>query len=136
MNDDELSVLTRMFSLRGDVRQRIERLVCMFGFQVVAVTCGAAGSLLYQEDNWSEQTRAQQAEIVDTVGAGDAFTAALTVGLLVGMRLDEVHSIAAEVARYVCSRRGAMPRMPAKFRSKFRERLSPSGTSGQNCCSY
>jgi fructokinase len=47
------------------------------------------------------------------VGAGDAFTAALAVGLLQGMALDEGNLAANEVARHVCSFAGATPPLSA-----------------------
>jgi sugar/nucleoside kinase (ribokinase family) len=51
-------------------------------------------------------------EVVDTVGAGDAFTAAMTMGFLAGLPLDEVNRRANAVAAYVCSQRGATPALP------------------------
>jgi fructokinase len=61
----------------------------------------------------------QPVQVVDTVGAGDAFIAALTMGLLSKMDLSEVHAIADEIARYVCSQPGATPWIPEAFRRKF-----------------
>jgi len=49
---------------------------------------------------------------VDTVGAGDAFTATLLVGILAGRSLDEVNERANAVAAYVCSQPGATPPIP------------------------
>jgi len=118
LNDEELAVLTTMFSLRGDVRQRIEELVRTFGFKIVVVTYGPSGSLIHQEGRWLEVSP-QPVQVVDTVGAGDAFTAALTMGLLRRMDLGEVHAMAAEIARYVCSERGATPPLPEAFRKRF-----------------
>lgn len=118
MNDEELAVLTAMFSLRGDVRQRIEWFAKTFGFRVVVVTRGESGSLIYQEGRWSEMPL-QPVQVVDTVGAGDAFAAALIMGLLARMTLDKVHITAAEIARHVCSQRGATPPLPEAFRNKF-----------------
>jgi len=118
LNEEELDVLTAMFSLHGDVRQRIEWLARSFAFKVVAVTRGSSGSLIYQEGCWSELPP-QPVQVVDTVGAGDAFTAALTLGLLARMPLEDVHVIAAELARYICSQPGATPRLPEEFRRKF-----------------
>jgi fructokinase len=118
LNAEELDVLTAIFSLRGDVPQRIGWLVRTFGFKVVVVTSGSSGSVLYKEGRWSELA-AQPVQVVDTVGAGDAFAAALTMGLLAGMSLAEVHTIAADVARHVCSQRGATPPLPDAFRKKF-----------------
>lgn len=118
LNDDELAVLTRMFSLHGDVRQRLEWLIREFQFKVVVLTRGASGSLIHQQGHWS-QLPPHPVEVVDTVGAGDAFTAALTLGLLTRMNLEELHVIAAEVARYICSQRGAIPALPERFRKQF-----------------
>ncbi len=117
LNDDELSILAGMFSLSGDLRQRIERLVTMFEMKGVALTQGAAGSLLYYAGQWSVQSP-QPVQVVDTVGAGDAFTAALTLGLLHARTLDEVHAMAANVARYVCSCAGATPILPQNLKSQ------------------
>ena len=58
-------------------------------------------------------------QMVDTVGAGDAFTAALTMGLLNKVDLDEVHAVAVQVARFVCSHTGATPALPEQLRNKF-----------------
>ena len=118
LNDEELTVLTDMFSLQGTVRQRIEWFVRTFGLKAVVLTSGSLGSLIHQEGRWSE-VRPQPVLVADTVGAGDAFTAALTMGLLSGMDLSEVHGIADEIARYVCSQPGATPSMPEAFRRKF-----------------
>jgi fructokinase len=46
--------------------------------------------------------------VSDTIGAGDAFTAALVVGLLDGHSLDDINRRANEVAALVCSRPGGM----------------------------
>ncbi|HUF19280.1 MAG TPA: carbohydrate kinase [Burkholderiales bacterium] len=118
LNDEELMVLTGMFSLQGDVQQRIEWFVRSFGFKTVVLTRGSLGSLIYHEGRWS-QVPPQPVRVADTVGAGDAFAAALTMGLLSGMDLGEVHAIAAEMARYVCSQPGGTPPMPEAFRRKF-----------------
>ena len=52
---------------------------------------------------------------VDTVGAGDAFTAALVTGLLRGWTLGEINAFANRLGSYVCSRAGAMPPIPAEL---------------------
>jgi fructokinase len=118
MNEEELAVLTAMLSLHGEARHRIEELAHAFGFKVVVLTRGPSGSLIYQAGHWSELP-SSRIQVADSVGAGDAFTAALTMGLLAGMELNEVHAIAVEVAGYVCSRQGATPAMPEEFRRRF-----------------
>jgi fructokinase len=52
----------------------------------------------------------------DTVGAGDAFTATLLVGLLERRPLVEISARANAVAAYVCSQPGATPPIPPELR--------------------
>jgi len=139
LNDDELPRLVDMFALTGSVENQIEQLARAFDLRVIALTRGANGSLLYQEledvrgggalpspdesepghhTRWSD-CASRCVQVVDTVGAGDAFTAALVLGLLEKMDLDEINSVANEVARYVCSQPGATPELPSEFRRKF-----------------
>ena len=77
-----------MFRLTGSTQQQIERLAQTFSLQLVALTRGPAGSLLFQGGDWSD-CPSVPIKVVDTVGAGDAFTAALVLGLLQKMDLDE-----------------------------------------------
>jgi fructokinase len=56
--------------------------------------------------------------VADTVGAGDAFTAALVLGWLRGRDFDDAHAAAAEVAAYVCTQPGATPALPEALRQR------------------
>jgi fructokinase len=128
LNEDELPPLAAMFDLAGSTantrpgvsapRREIELLAQRFDLRVVAFTRGANGSLLYQDGRWSDFP-SHPVKVVDTVGAGDSFTAAMVLGLLHKMDLDETNEIANEVARYVCSQAGATPALPAEFAKKF-----------------
>lgn len=118
LNDGELPVIAEMFNLAGTVRQQLEDLAAKFGLQLVALTRGAEGSLLYQGGRWSD-CRSVPVEVVDTVGAGDAFTAALVLGLLKRMDLEMINALAGEVARHVCSCSGATPPLPRSLCDRF-----------------
>jgi fructokinase len=123
LNDEELPTLAAMFNLAGAATMQVRELANVFKLQTVALTRGAKGGLLYQtvggEQRWSD-CASRAVTVVDTVGAGDSFTAALVLGLLQGMDLDEINSIANEVARFVCSQAGATPPLPAAFAKRFR----------------
>jgi fructokinase len=126
LNDDELPTLAGMFGLTGlsehQIKHQIEWLAHTFSLRLVALTRGANGSLLYQKDNnevrWSD-CPSRPVKVVDTVGAGDSFTAAMVLGLLRKMDLNEINAIANEVARYVCSQPGATPALPIEFARRF-----------------
>jgi fructokinase len=126
LNDDELPALAEVLSLPGSTEQKIEhkterQIECLaqtFSLRLVALTRGAKGSLLYQEGRWSD-CPSRPVRVVDTVGAGDSFTAALVLGLLRKMDLDEINTLANEVARYVCSCAGGTPSLPVEFARKF-----------------
>ena len=122
LNDEELPTLAAMFGLTGSKEAQIERLAGMFNLEVAALTRGANGSLLYQkhkeEVRWSD-CASRPVKVVDTVGAGDSFTAALVLGLLHEMDLDEINALANDVARYVCSQVGATPALPVEFARRF-----------------
>jgi fructokinase len=118
LNDGELPILAKLFNLTGSTQQQIQRLAQQFGLQLVALTRGPAGSLLFQAGRWSD-CPSVPIKVVDTVGAGDAFTAALVLGLLQKMDLDEISALADEVARYVCTSSGATPALPQAICDKF-----------------
>jgi fructokinase len=127
LNEDELPELARMFDLQGSTENQIRQLARSFDLQVIALTRGPNGSLLFQKDGNSAQGNesrwsncpSRPVRVVDTVGAGDSFTAALVLGLLCKMNLDEINEVANEVARYVCSQAGATPALPSEFASRF-----------------
>ena len=118
LNDSELPVLAAMFELAGSVREQLSQLVKRFELQTVALTCGEKGSLLHHHGCWSECS-VRPVKVVDTVGAGDAFTAALVNGLLRGIDLDRINSAANEVARHICASAGATPRLPDELHQLF-----------------
>jgi fructokinase len=118
VNDTELPRLAEMFQLAGDVRSQILQLGQRHRLHGVAYTRGGNGSLLYSEGRWSDHPGIPT-KVVDTVGAGDSFTAAMTLGLLAGWDLDRVNEHANQLAAYVCSHPGGMPRLSASFREAF-----------------
>ncbi len=82
-----------------------------FDLQLVCITRGANGSLLYDR-NSADEHPGFSVPIKDTIGAGDAFTAALVHGLLRGSPLAEMNDLANRVGAWVASCSGAMPLPP------------------------
>lgn len=118
VNEPELRQIAEMFRLAGDEREQIAELARRFSLRLVACTRGEEGSLLYSAGRWSEHP-GLPTTVADTVGAGDSFTAALTLGLLAGWPLEQVNQRASEVAAHVCSQPGATPELPERLRALF-----------------
>jgi fructokinase len=116
LNDQELPVVAQLLGLGGDADGAIRELMNRYRLTLVALTRGSAGSRLYDADGAVFEHPGVEAQVVDTVGAGDAFTAALALGLLSNMPLDQINQRANQAAAYVCSQPGAMPAMPTELR--------------------
>ena len=118
VNDAELPRLAEWLALTGDVRAQIQQLASRFSLRAVALTRGGDGSLLFADGRWSEHPGVATT-IVDTIGAGDSFTAAMTLGVLKGWDLDRINDHANRLAAFVCSQAGATPSLPESFRRWF-----------------
>ena len=109
LNEEELPRLTEWFGSDGDNdTDQIGALAEQFDLKMVALTRGGEGSVLWTADEISERPT-PAVNVVDTVGAGDSFTAALVTGMLRGDSLPSIHQYASEVAAFVCSQSGATP---------------------------
>ena len=115
-NDDELPVVAEILGLSGSPEAILRQLVSSHALRLAALTRGTKGSLLVTADGSASDLPGTPVEVVDTVGAGDAFTAAVTLGLLAGWPLSKLHAHAERVAAYVCTQRGGTPPIPADLR--------------------
>lgn len=111
INDEELLVLARMLNITGTEQEILTGLTERFSLKLIALTKGDKGSCLFTAGKISDHP-GFPVEVADSVGAGDAFTAALAVGMLQGNRLDDINEHANRVASFVCSQPGATPRLP------------------------
>ena len=98
------------------LRDGAERLLEEFPtLGMVAVTRGGQGSLLVTRAEWHEHPGIQ-VKVADTIGAGDAFTAALTHYLLRGSDLATLNEAGNRWGGWVASQVGAMPDLPEAVR--------------------
>ena len=111
LNREELSVISEILSMSGDSIDVLKRLQDDYQINSIALTQGSAGAVLI---HFSETVNVPSVPtaVVDTVGAGDAFTAALIIGLLKNQSLTEIANFATNVSSYICSQRGASPMLP------------------------
>ncbi len=129
LNDGELPIVAQAAALKTlknpvfqpqdrEITETLRQLIKEFGLSVIALTCGSRGALLVTEEDqsWREAPRVT---VKDTVGAGDAFTAALALGLRKQWSLDEINHRATDIAGYVCTQSGATPQLPAELIKPF-----------------
>ena len=109
LNDEELEMLPSLMNSRFRGRDYIKQIMDEYSIQASVVTCGSKGSEVFFNGS-SSFSATQKIQVVDTVGAGDAFTAAFVVNLLEGKQPEEANHHANKIAAFVCSKAGAMPR--------------------------
>jgi ribokinase len=81
---------------------------------LVATTYGANGASLRKGGTVIAEAQPPRVEAVDTVGAGDAFTAALTVALVEGQEPDAALRFACAAGAAAATRAGAQPSLPTR----------------------
>ncbi|MDO9541180.1 MAG: carbohydrate kinase [Kiritimatiellia bacterium] len=108
LNDEELVIVSDLLSIRGGAAKAVKSLMLKYKLKVVAVTKGPKGAVLYCPEG-VYPAEGRKIRTADTVGAGDAFTAALVMGLLNGLKMEIIVELANRLAAYVCGRPGATP---------------------------
>jgi fructokinase len=113
LNDAELPIVLSALGASGIDDYSTRLFHDLPRLSVIALTRGESGSTLYMRDQpGGHSLPAKKINVRDTVGAGDAFTAALIAGLLSGRPIEKTHRHAAALAAFVCTRPGATPRIP------------------------
>lgn len=117
LNVEELGVLNTMFNLSASdgsatAIQQARHLKTRYRLSQVIVTSGDQGAWMLDDEDrlWQSQpTQLHPAAIVDTVGAGDAFSAVCMLGRLQGWEHGITLQRANELAGAICTVRGAVP---------------------------
>jgi fructokinase len=103
-------------SRTASLRLAADRLLEEFpSLQLVAITKGSRGSLLVTRDEWNEHP-GFPVKLADGIGAGDAFTAAMTHYLLRGADLATLNEAGNRWGGWMASQSGAMPALPDAVR--------------------
>ena len=100
--------LKNLFGLKGTEEEVANWFMENYNLRMVVLTAGADYSTVYTPDEVSTLAT-PKVDVVDTVGAGDAFSAALVMSLLKGQTLREAHECAVKISAFVCSHKGAWP---------------------------
>ncbi|MCS4034541.1 fructokinase [Salinibacter ruber] len=111
-NDDELQRMMGWFDLPRDVESATAAVAATFDCSCVCVTAGSEGAWLWMNGDTSRHS-GYPVDVEDTVGAGDAFLAALITGLIGGWKGADLLDHANRLGAFVASRSGALPAYPA-----------------------
>jgi len=126
MNDAEVPLVLGLLGLQAfdpqnpaALRLGAEKLLEEFPtLKMVAVTRGGCGSLLVRRDAWHEHAGVA-VKVADTIGAGDAFTAAMTDYMLRGADLATLNEAGNRWGSWVASRAVAMPELDGQEKSRI-----------------
>jgi fructokinase len=110
VNHEELPQIVEMLGLAdGDMCAWARRIAALYNLKLVCVTRGARGSVLVTSDQHIAEHPGYRVKVADTVGAGDAFTAALAHEFLRGASVEQMNNTANRVGAWVAAQPGAMP---------------------------
>lgn len=120
-NDEEARVLHQLLGLSGATELAwCHYLLEHYSLEGVCVTRGARGCLIVDQTGWAEAPGIQ-VSVADTVGAGDAFTAAWIASRLAGWNVTKQADFANRVGALVASLPGAMPPVAEKYGELLRQ---------------
>lgn len=107
INDEEIEVVKPMFGLEGKTYDEVcSYFLKEYGLVMLVLTGGDKFSSVYSVKGVST-IKTPKVEVVDTVGAGDAFSGAFIGSILNGKSIRQAHETAVETAAYVCTQAGA-----------------------------
>lgn len=111
LNDEELPIIGKLIGSEKQGDDLVEQIRSRFEIKQVVLTCGAKGCALYDDRGKTSLPPGplRKEEIVDTVGAGDAFAAMTAHGFLQGFGARETLDRATRLAEFVCTISGAVP---------------------------
>jgi fructokinase len=112
INEEELKIVCDMFDKSRQTDQdRALYLIKAFDLKLLFVTCGADGawSLSHNGEKTIVKIEPLNSTLVDTVGAGDAFSSICILGLLHQWPLEDILKRAGFFASTICGIRGAAP---------------------------
>ncbi len=104
VNDEEEKVIRAMFSF-DDIASLFDR---YSNLKIIILTCGSSGSVVYTRND-KFISKPEDVKVVDTVGAGDSFSATFLHFIIKGDQISDALEKATEVASFVVQYQGALP---------------------------
>lgn len=122
LNAEELLVIAELFNWPGRAELVLDQILQSYSnIGHIVVTRGADGVWWKTADILLKRS-GRAIRIADTIGAGDALTAACIVGLQRGYAPERIVDVALDISSFVCTQIGATPALPDDLGSAFCER--------------
>lgn len=118
-NEDELPILCNLAGVTSISPIAYFDYLQKRGIDCFIFTEGAKQSTVFLNNEISMKPT-PKIEALDTVGAGDSFTASIISLLMQGKSLDFAHEKAVEISAYVCTQLGAMPELSANIKASLK----------------
>ena len=116
LNDGEAALLSQAFNVSGGLVELCRWICQTFGPKRICVTRGADGCLIYDHaTGQAVEAVGKPVQVADTVGSGDAFTAAWICATLRGWPLEKQADFANALGGFVASQVGGMPTLPENW---------------------
>ncbi len=123
LSSDELKLVNRLLIRKEfDLINSSKKILEGFNIELLCVTLGDEGAYLIKNDQVSHY-KEKVNNIVDTVGAGDAYAAILAIGYISDWDLNRINKIASKFAASLCTIEGAIPANDNLY-NKFREQIT------------
>lgn len=111
INHEELAEIAPMLGIAGDAEQQAWALLKQYKLKRLLVTRGEAGSWWLEQNGEIKKIGQARLEkpLIDTVGAGDAYSAVAMLGLLKTWETETILQRASTFSAAICTVRGAVP---------------------------
>ena len=123
LNIDELKIVSELFLTHSfELQSSAEELRRKFEIDILSITLGEKGALVMDKFGLNENKFSAK-KVVDTVGAGDAYSTILCLGYLNKMPIDRINFLANKFAASICGIKGAIPHSDEIY-DNFKEEIN------------
>ncbi len=109
INEDELVIFADYFDIDPEVEKVCAYLDQHFPMDLICVTLGSKGALLYKDGKTIEHI-GYKVQVADSIGAGDAFLSGFIKVYLEEQSLDKALDFACKLGAFVASKKGGTPK--------------------------
>ncbi|MCC8173187.1 MAG: PfkB family carbohydrate kinase, partial [Odoribacter sp.] len=113
-------ILCNMLEIPSTEKMEIncQKIISDFNLKILILTCGSHGSYVFTP-NIISSLPTPKVNVKDTVGAGDAFTAAFTAAPYKSRDIKKSHEFAVTYSAHICTHNGAMPFVSTEWQNEL-----------------